>query len=122
MYNRYFTSQYFIPVTSFNNSNWIFHAYTTFLWITTNSIAYDKITDLICCVRTQMRDDMGVESVLDEGGVEEGEDAEELVQRLLRVHVRGGVQVAVAAARGQPRSAVGWGYYLIADVFSSLIL
>ena len=43
--------------------------------------------------------------MLDEGGVEEGEDAEELVERLLRVHVRGRVQVAVAAARGQPRSA-----------------
>ena len=48
-----------------------------------------------------LRDDLGVEPVLDERGVEEGEDAEELVQRLLRVHVRRRVQVAVAA-RGQP--------------------
>ena len=36
-----------------------------------------------------------VESVLDERGVEEGEDAEDLFQRLFRVHVRRGVQVAV---------------------------
>ena len=63
-----------------------------------------------------LRDDLGVEAVLDERGVEECEDAEELVQRLLRVHVRGGVEVAVAA-RGQPRSAVEWGY-LIADVIN----
>ena len=73
------------------------------------------------CAQTRLLEDLGddlrVESVLDEGGVEEGEDAEELVQRLLRVHVRGRVQVAVAAARGQPRSAVEWGYYLIVDVF-----
>ena len=63
-----------------------------------------------------LRDDLGVESVLGEGGVDEGEDPEELVQRLLRVHVRRRVQVAVAA-RGQPRSAVEWGY-LVADVFN----
>ena len=76
---------------------------------------------LCTCLLEDLRDDLRVEAVLDEGGVEEGEDAEELVQRLLRVHVRGRVQVAVAAARGQPRSAVEWGY-LVADVFNFLIL
>ena len=56
------------------------------------------------CLLEDLGDDLRVKSVLDEGGVEEGEDAEELVQRLLRVHVRRRVKVAVPAARGQPRS------------------